>query len=611
MKKSILILFTIICSLSCLAQTKLDSIQNLDEVILSDSKLKTFTNTQSVLKITDSVIKKQNALLTHLLNSNTPIYFKENGYGMVSSASFRGTTAQQTAVVWNGININSQLNGQTDFSTVNTEIFDNIDVRSGGGSVLYGSGAIGGSVHLNNEIRYNNENTNYISTSFGSFSTINTTYKGHYSTSKLSVNANVSYLQSENDYDYVDSNRSNLNGAFYSNNFGLNLGYKINDNNILKVYSSFYDGQRHFALQTSTETPSKYKNRDTRNLIEYVGLTDKFTSKLKVAYITENYKYFSNIARDTYTDGDVNSLILKYDLSYKLDDNITINPVIDYTQNSGKGSSINKVKRDVTGFNLLYKHNIGERFLYEITTRQEITNNYNSPLLYSLGLKYSFSDLYTLSINGSKNYRVPTFNDLYWQDGGNLNLKPENSYQIEIGNVFTYKNLDLSLTGYYNDIKDMIRWLPTGTIWMPINTDHVKTYGIETALNVKQSFGENHLSLSSTYAYTVSEDQERETQLIYVPYHKATATLSYNYKRLSAYYQQLYVGEVFTQSDNNKKYNIDAYYLSHFGVDYTFGSNKNFRLGAQVNNIFNHNYQSVLGRFMPGTHFNTYLNFNF
>ncbi|APX99841.1 TonB-dependent receptor plug domain-containing protein [Lacinutrix venerupis] len=611
MKKSILILFTIICSLSCLAQTKLDSIQNLDEVILSDSKLKTFTNTQSVLKITDSVIKKQNALLTHLLNSNTPIYFKENGYGMVSSASFRGTTAQQTAVVWNGININSQLNGQTDFSTVNTGIFDNIDVRSGGGSVLYGSGAIGGSVHLNNEIRYNNENTNYISTSFGSFSTINTTYKGHYSTSKLSVNANVSYLQSENDYDYVDSNRSNLNGAFYSNNFSLNLGYKINDNNILKVYSSFYDGQRHFALQTSTETPSKYKNRDTRNLIEYVVLTDKFTSKLKVAYITENYKYFSNIARDTYTDGDVNSLVLKYDLSYKLGENITINPVIDYTQNSGEGSSINKVKRDVTGFNLLYKHNIGERFLYEITTRQEITNNYNSPLLYSLGLKYSFSDLYTLSINGSKNYRVPTFNDLYWQDGGNLNLKPETSYQVEIGNTFTYKNLDLSLTGYYNDIKDMIRWLPTGTIWMPINTDHVKTYGIETALNVKQSFGENHLSFSSTYAYTVSEDQERETQLIYVPYHKATATLSYNYKRLSAYYQQLYVGEVFTQSDNNKKYNVDAYYLSHFGVDYTFGSNKKFRLGAQVNNIFNHNYQSVLGRFMPGTHFNTYLNFNF
>ncbi|MGB1211555.1 MAG: TonB-dependent receptor plug domain-containing protein [Lacinutrix venerupis] len=611
MKKSILILFTIICSLSCLAQTKLDSIQNLDEVILSDSKLKTFTNTQSVLKITDSVIKKQNALLTHLLNSNTPIYFKENGYGMVSSASFRGTTAQQTAVVWNGININSQLNGQTDFSTVNTKVFDNIDVRSGGGSVLYGSGAIGGSVHLNNEIRYNNENTNYISTSFGSFSTINTTYKGQFSTNKLSVNANVSYLKSDNDYKYVDTNKTNLNGAFYSNNFGLNLGYKINDNNILKVYSSFYDGQRHFALQTSTETPSKYKNKDTRNLIEYVGLTDKFTSKLKVAYITENYKYFSNIARDTYTDGDVNSLILKYDLSYKLDDNITINPVIDYTQNSGKGSSINKVKRDVTGFNLLYKHSVGKRFLYEITTRQEITNNYNSPLLYSLGLKYSFSDLYTLSINGSKNYRVPTFNDLYWQDGGNLNLKPETSYQIEIGNVFTYKNLDLSLTGYYNDIKDMIRWLPTGTIWMPINTDHVKTYGIETALNVKQSFGENHLSLSSTYAYTVSEDQERETQLIYVPYHKATATLSYNYKRLSAYYQQLYVGEVFTQSDNNKKYNVDAYYLSHFGVDYTFGSNKNFRLGAQVNNIFNHNYQSVLGRFMPGTHFNTYLNFNF
>ena len=611
MKQNILFLLGVLFSLSIVAQTKLDSVQKLEEVTLSDNKLKTFTNTQSVLKLSDSTIKKGNSLLTHLLNNNSTIYFKENGYGMVSSPSFRGTTAQQTAVVWNGININSQLNGQTDFSTVNTKIFDAIDVRSGGGSVLYGSGAIGGSIHLNNEIAYKNENTHHVAINYGSFNTLNTIYKGHFSTNKLSVNANVSYLQSDNDYDYVDSNKSNLNGVFYSNNIGLNLGYKINDNNIIKTFSNYYDGQRHFSLQISTETPSKYKNRDSRNLIEYVGLFGDFTSKLKVAYLTEEYKYFSNIERDSYTDGGVNSLILKYDLSYKLGDDITINPVIDYTQNTGEGSSIKKVKRDVTGFNLLLKQKIGSRFLYEITTRQEITNNYKSPFLYSLGLKYKFSNLYTLTLNGSKNYRVPTFNDLYWQDGGNLNLKPELSYQIELGNKFTYKTIDVSVTGFYNDITDMIRWLPTTTVWMPINTDKVKTYGVEGKLNIEKAINKHHFSLSSTYAYTVSEDQERKKQLIYVPYHKATASLGYNYNRLSAYYQYTFVGEVFTQSDNNKKYNIDAYYLSNLGVDYTLGSNKNFTIGAQINNIFNHNYESVLGRFMPGTNFNTYLNFNF
>ena len=200
---------------------------------------------------------------------------------------------------------------------------------------------------------------------------------------------------------------------------------------------------------------------------------------------------------------------------------------------------------------------------------------------------------------------------MYWQSGGNLDLKPETSYQLELGNTFTFKTLDLSVTGFYNDITDMIRWLPTTTVWRPINTDHVKTYGVEAQLNATHYFGKNQLTLTSNYAYTISEDQQRKAQLIYVPYHKATATLGYNYNRLSAYYQYVFVGEVFTQSDNNPKYNIDAYYLSNLGIDYTLGKKKNITVGAQLNNIFNHNYQSVLGRFMPGTHFNTYLNFNF
>ena len=73
---------------------------------------------------------------------------------MVSSPSFRGTTAQQTAVVWNGININSQLLGQTDFNTVSTRGYNSIAVKAGGGSVVYGSGAIGGTIHLNNDLKF-------------------------------------------------------------------------------------------------------------------------------------------------------------------------------------------------------------------------------------------------------------------------------------------------------------------------------------------------------------------------------------------------------------------------------------------------------------------------
>ena len=48
----------------------------LNEVIVSDSQLKNFSSSQSVLKLTDSIISKNQSSLTSLLNYNTVIYFK-------------------------------------------------------------------------------------------------------------------------------------------------------------------------------------------------------------------------------------------------------------------------------------------------------------------------------------------------------------------------------------------------------------------------------------------------------------------------------------------------------------------------------------------------------
>ena len=58
----------------------------------------TFSETKSILRLNDSLITKNGASLTSLLKFNSSVYFKENGLGMVASPSFRGTTAQQTAV---------------------------------------------------------------------------------------------------------------------------------------------------------------------------------------------------------------------------------------------------------------------------------------------------------------------------------------------------------------------------------------------------------------------------------------------------------------------------------------------------------------------------------
>ncbi|MFD2550653.1 TonB-dependent receptor plug domain-containing protein [Bizionia sediminis] len=594
------------------SQTDLNKLQQLEEVLLkSDPGLYRFSDTQQTRQLSDTILIRSASSLTNLLNYNTGIYFKENGLGMVSSAAFRGTTAQQTAVIWNGININSQFNGQTDFNTINIRNFDAVTVRSGGGSVLYGSGAIGGSVHLNNTLHFNKGFKNKLFLRYGSFNTWDGSFKTSMSTSKFVINLDVSRASSSNDYTYVNSNLKNTNGQYHNQGIAANVAYKLNDNHTLKFHGYVFDGLRHFSQIFSSETPTKYKDFNTRNLLEWVGLYNAFTSRFKLAYLTEKYTYFSNINNPTGTGALANTVVAKHDLAFQVTDNLLLNSVIDFTKTTAEGASIQKETRSVTSFNLLLKHQLSKRFLYEVSVRQELTENYKAPFLFNAGFKFNPARFYTVTVNGSRNFRMPTVNDLYWDGSGNTNLKPEDAYQIETSHTLKYKGLELALTGFYNDINDLIRWLPIGTNWKPVNTAHVKTYGLETSLGIIQQFLAHTINVGANYSYTVSEDQRTKKQLIYVPNHKATGWFNYYFKNLSAYYQLMYVGDVFILSDNNPKYTLDAYTVSNAGLAYTLGNRKQYHFGIQIKNIFNKNYQSVANRFMPGTNYNIYLNLNF
>ncbi|MFV0231755.1 Plug domain-containing protein [Empedobacter falsenii] len=128
---------------------------SLKPLIMNDVFLKNHYKSQSVIKLNDSILEQNPNQLTQVLQAQTPLYFKENGRGMVSSPSFRGTLASHTAVVWNGINVNSQTTGQTDFNLFTSNSFDGMIVKPGGGSIAYGTGAIGGTIHLLNKTEYN------------------------------------------------------------------------------------------------------------------------------------------------------------------------------------------------------------------------------------------------------------------------------------------------------------------------------------------------------------------------------------------------------------------------------------------------------------------------
>jgi len=607
--KKLVLSFILICCQYALAQ---DTIAvKLQEVSISDLHLKKHSASQSVLKLSDSIIKNNKPSLTSLLNYNSLIYFKENGLGMVSSVSFRGTTAQQTAVIWNGININSQLNGQTDFNTISTRNFNSITVRSGGGSAIYGSSAIGGSIHLNNDLSFKRNITGEVQVDYGSFNTLGTHFNGKIGSDKIATQIGFSRNSSDNDYTFPETDKKNENGKYYNNSFNVDFGYKFNEKHYVKFYSQLYDGERHFSAALGSSSKSKYQNFDTRNLLEWKAFySSRFTSTLRLAHLEEEYKYFENAAKEKFSFGKSETSIIKYDASFNLFSKMTVDAIVDYTQTKGSGSDLTSDTRKIGSASLLIKHNVANWFLYELSSRKEITNQYQSPLLFSVGTVFKPLSFYRIKLNGSRNYRIPSFNDLYWEGSGNKDLKPESSYQAEMGHELFTKHVSLQVTGFGIKIDDLIQWKPNETgLWTPENVAKVKTYGIELVLKLNKQFGRHGFDLTSSYGYTKSINEKTEKELIYVPNHKWVTNFQYAYRRFSLNGQVLYNGQVFTSSDNE---NILAdFMVLNSGISYGFGKKQNYKVGFQAANISDENYQNVLGRPMPGRNYTLNINLIF
>lgn len=575
--------------------------------VVVDALLRDFSEGQRVITLPDSVLQRDPGSVTRLLQFHTPIYFKENGFGMVSSPSFRGTTTQQTAVVWNGINLNSALNGQTDFGALN--LAGNVSVRPGGGSVLFGSSAIGGSIHYNSSLSFESPLKQTVNFQYGSFNTANASYGIAAGLGKIGFNIRAFRNSSDNDYP-LRMGGNNLNGQFYSTGFDAVAGVRFDNVHSLRFYSRLFEGERHFSVILPSETKTKYRDLTASNMLEWVSRYDRVTTTAKLAFLNLQYKFYENLTAEPQV-GKTETVLARYDAAWKISDNLELHPVAEFSSVKGWGTNTREGTRGVFSGSVLAKYRAAESLWFEGGLRQESTSAYESPLLFS-GAAIFKRNWYTLRINGSRNFRVPTFNDLFWLTGGNDSLKPESSWQAEIGQQVNFGPMELSVTAYAINITDMIQWRPGATtLWYPENVYEVYVRGAEAILKYGKRFGKNHLQISGTYAYTKSENRETGKQLIFVPVHKGTLATGYAYNRFELTAESLFNGEVFTRSDNNPRYNLDGYAVVNGGFAYVFDRENSSKIGVNIRNLFDIEYMTQVRRPYPGRHYAINLILNF
>ena len=218
----------------------------------------------------------------------------------------------------------------------------------------------------------------------------------------------------------------------------------------------------------------------------------------------------------------------------------------------------------------------------------------------------------------SRNYRFPTLNDLYFLPGGNPDLRSESGLSYEAGLSFAVGRegaytLSGSASWYEQYIDDWILWLATAKGFMsPVNIKEVHAYGVELEADLGVTLAPRwRLGLSGTFLWAPSinegdpvsdADLSVGKQLPYEPEYSATVTGRLAWGRWSLLYSWCYYSRRYTMSSNDAMLTgyLAPYYMSNVSLEreIAFGW-ADLTLKATVNNLFNEEYLSVLGRPMP------------
>ncbi len=589
-------------------------INEVDSVILKVNKLDDVSTGHTVISIDNNFGHS----LGSDLSTQTGVYFKEYGNGMLSSISYRGLSTSHTGVYFEGIPINSTLNGQTDFNLIYPNGFNSINFRTGGGGATFGSGAVGGSLHLHNNLKFNKGFKGFVKQTIGSFNTYGTQIGTQYSDNNNALKADFYRLYSKNDYKYNYNNQEYTvkNGEVETRVTNLVYNRKINTKNNLKLALNYAIADRDLIEMIGYTSDQKQKDNNYNNVISWLYNSDKYEHKLSQAFLYNKYKYFMNKDMEDFDYGQTESWITKYEGSYKLNSFLKLGLIGQFSYLNGEGTNIDEPSLSDSFLSAYFQYK-RTNLKQILTLSKGLSSKFDIPFTIDYGIEHRIG-LLKLHGNLTTNYRNPTFNELYWNIGGNPDLKPEQGWSSEIGveyktRVFNALDIKLQTNGFYSEFNDWIMWLPNtdkNGLYSPINIRNVKSYGIEFFTNLEYDFNTLNLNLNSNYTYLESIDDKTNSQLTYTPKHKLNNQLQARIANGFLNLRHQFIDEVYTNTDNTNKLQSFNLFDASIGYDLNiFQSNTILELS--VNNIFDEEYQLILGGPMPKRNYRIQFNINF
>ncbi len=541
----------------------------------------------------------------------------------------RGLSSNRVLVYTQGIRLENQQFGDEHGLGINDAGIESVEVIKGPASLLYGSDALGGVLYLNPE-RFSQQNS-----SSGSFST-------NYYTNTQGYNTSVAYKASDNDFkflfrgslaehsDYKTQNYRVTNTRFKEQDFKAGIGYQKN-----KFKTEFRYNLNNSKLGIPEKVAEQSTNRTPlspfQNITNHV-FSSKSTMFFNASRLDISLGFIYN-DRKEFEDEIEPALHMKlktanYDVKYNLPKSGKFETIVgvqgmnQVNINYGEEQLIpNAITNDFGVLATSHIHfekadvQLGVRFdnrnINIASTQNKSFNSFNG----AFGIKKDIAKNIIARINLATGFRAPNLAELTsygTHEGtnrfeiGNLNLKSEQNFQVDLALELKNEHIELFANGFYNKINNYIFISPNGTIIddNPVFNylqDDAKLYGGEFGFHL-HPHPLDWLHLESSFE-TVTGKQNNDNYLPLIPANSISNTLraEFNNESLKKGYVFLKLKTTFKQNNvSDFETETNNYSLLSAGIGADFKVFKNIAsVSISGNNLTDKKYINHLSRLKP------------
>lgn len=558
--------------------------------------------------------------LSDVLQTANSVYIKSyGGNSSLKTISINGLSAENTLILINGAKLNSSQNAQFDLSLLSGDVIENIEILPSNSSSTYGPDAISGIVNIST-FRKPGE--------YGNFNALLSSEVGSYNFRKLNAGVSnkikgnlftldYSYMKSDDDFNYYFDDgyglteKRRVNNSFETNSFSLRNTLEAGKNtvNFISLYNTV--SREIPGIETGSE-PSYALQKD-KNWLNTVTYDNQINAGNK---IRANFNFQNNLSNFDYP-GIENSfyknISTAIDVNYIYSKNsirVLTGGFYSYASISSNQISGEPVRNNPALY-AASEFNLDKVIIYPSARYDYISDIDKSVVTAKLGFNYKPLKSFIVRGNIGNAFRAPTFNELYWKTGGNQNLVPEKSVNIEAGLAYSADFIfrtTAELNYYFIASTDKILWVPGSSFyWSPENIS--KSVSSVINMNLKTRIletDESAVTLNAGYSYNNtfknSEDFPGDPsfgkQLIYIPFHDFKFGAESAYKNAGINIFGYYAAKRYSDSENNDM--MENIFTLDGNIFYKLNL---FRISAllrmEVNNITNSSYQVIAGYPMP------------